>query len=621
MGDAGDAFCAGYRPGVYIAFHIEAVVIAQSLHIFGGLLRHPDADGDLGRAAGGEGNLIAVYRFPGVSDFRTQGNHFVGGEVVSFPTVLCHQGIGGQDRGVQIVGQRIAGEVVQSKGKAPALITVAQLSLDLSVRLAVYQEEGLGVDGVSDVGQAGALVPYGVFHTACFFHQGLRGGHEQRLGQRPGGERFVAGDGAGLGKQVMFPDVLAHQSSQAGDMGRCHGSTGHHLVLIGSGAQAVDRIDLAAGGGDLRLNGQAAGGTPGGKIAHGGVLYIFTVIDVKAGGDFHRGRVQAVFIFVAQGEDGLGVFHGQSAAGYGGGGAFDGTAERAGDVVVDQHSGGAGGGCNFMLGREVDVVPAGNQDHLAGKIIAVEIRKTAGVDPVVGLRSAGKQGGGISQEHYVVGGTCSIGVQRCPGQIHPVGRHFNGGFPRTAKEGFVFPDGAHVVYAGNGEGVGEGTGVGDHGGAGFVGVQVLVGVVMIRPVTGVTGGDAQHQAGLNQFFHNAVDIGRVRRIRLMGGVKTGVGCAQRQVDRIAAQHNGVLHGGHVVAGISAAVDAEDFHGQQLGVGRYAADAYRLFGGHVINLIGQLLQQQVHVIGADAAVAAQVRMLLMGDFGALDYVVH
>ena len=162
-------------------------------------------------------------------------------------------------------------------------------------------------------------------------------------------------------------------------------------------------------------------------------------------------------------------------------------------------------------------------------------------------------------------------------------------------------------------------------GTGLIGVHEAEGLVLVGPVAVVTGGHAHDDAGLGKLFHDPVHKrGALLRI-FMGGDKAGIGGAQGQVHRVAAQNHSVLHSSHVVAGVSAALLAEDLHGDELCVGSHAGDAHGLGGGDVqgtVLLIAlQLVQEQVDVIGGHAAVAAEVGILGAVNFGPLHHVVH
>ena len=158
-----------------------------------------------------------------------------------------------------------------------------------------------------------------------------------------------------------------------------------------------------------------------------------------------------------------------------------------------------------------------------------------------------------------------------------------------------------VLHTGHRQGVGVGAGVAQHAVVrvgGEVGVEAE-GVALAHGV-GVTGGDAQHGAGLSHPVKHLVDPVHV-------GGEACIG-AQAHVDHIGAQHHGVFHAGHPVLGVGAAVGAEHLHHHQLGV-----------GGHTHHL------GLVHLVGGGDAghVGAVVALgvVVMGDVQAVVHVVE
>ena len=77
-------------------------------------------------------------------------------------------------------------------------------------------------------------------------------------------EQAVYHMGQLLLRHAGFPQVLPHQSCRGGHGGRGHGGTGSHGVVIAH----ISREHVAADAGDLRLQGQAVGGTPGGEAGY-----------------------------------------------------------------------------------------------------------------------------------------------------------------------------------------------------------------------------------------------------------------------------------------------------------------------------------------------------------------
>ena len=73
----------------------------------------------------------------------------------------------------------------------------------------------------------------------------------------------------GLFLQPASPDVLGQNRRDAGDLGRSHGGAGVVGIALAAVGNAVQRIDIAAGSGDLRLQLQGTGNAPTGEVAHG----------------------------------------------------------------------------------------------------------------------------------------------------------------------------------------------------------------------------------------------------------------------------------------------------------------------------------------------------------------
>ena len=98
-------------------------------------------------------------------------------------------------------------------------------------------------------------------------------------------------------------------------------------------------------------------------------------------------------------------------------------------------------------------------------------------------------------------------------------------------------------------------------------------------MAGVTGGHSHDNTAVSQAFHDG--------LVLLGGVSGAAGAAgaQGQVHGVSAQNDGVFDSGHVVGVISAALLAEDLHGQQLCVGSNALNEYAGQSGSEAGLAG------------------------------------
>ena len=540
----------------------DAVAVDIRLHRGGG---------DEGLAVHGVGHTGGQGSRPGVQE--------VGG-VAGGIVLLLEDSLGEELRGEGVVLSRI-GEVIQGEAeavRAGALRVVAELGLDLAVgggagEVILHQDVGAGGDGAAHVGKARALIQDGVGQAGGFLDDGLRRGHQQAVGELTDGE-------AGLGGQAVLPDVLGHHGGHTGHLGRRHGGAGHGLVGAVAGVRAValvgavDGVDAAAGGGDLRLQLQAAGDAPGGEVAHGVVIGV-VVHGADAVGNGHRaGGILAVLRLGGSRPDGQAVRLGDGHAGRGLGVAGEIHADGAGGVVVNHGGNGAGvDGVRRLLG-EGDAA-ALDEDHLAGDVDALKVAGIAGntgrQDHILLLPLQGGEGGVL---------VAGLGVAH-----------------QALTHGEVAAGEAVVIHGGNCQGVGEGAGgaVGLHGN--IVGVEVP-GLGVLRPVAGVACGHADHGAGLGDAVH---DLGVI----LAHAAEAGGAGAQGQVHAVAAQDDGVLNGGHVVGVIGTAIGAEDLHDHQLGVGGHALHLHALQGGDEAVILGD-----VGVGGGDAGHVGAVLTLLV-----------
>ena len=160
-----------------------------------------------------------------------------------------------QDGGVQTVGFVCVGEVhhleVHGVG-AGAVRVVPQLKFGFVG--ACYLDIGPGGHSKGGVGQACALTADEIEGVVLLVPDGGGSAHEQTVHHM----------GQLLLRHAGFPQVLPHQSSRGGHGGRGHGGTGSHGVVIAH----ISREHVAADAGDLRLQGQAVGGTPGGEAGY-----------------------------------------------------------------------------------------------------------------------------------------------------------------------------------------------------------------------------------------------------------------------------------------------------------------------------------------------------------------
>ena len=162
------------------------------------------------------------------------------------------------------VGQFLIGQIVDLKLDlilSSLLRIVTQL--DLGAATAYGGQIGLGRSGSGDVHAAGALFPGGIGGGAG--HDQVGGAHEQ------------VADQIGLfrlgGSIVFLLHILLHQGHGTGDEGGGHRRT----ALRGVAATGRGRLDVAAGGREIRLERQLRRNAPGGEVRHfpgGGVVHL-----------------------------------------------------------------------------------------------------------------------------------------------------------------------------------------------------------------------------------------------------------------------------------------------------------------------------------------------------------
>ena len=404
-------------------------------------------------------------------------------------------------------------------GAAPA---AAQLRLgEAAVRA---PEHCAGGDRVLQVHKARALLAHGGGQAVLRRHR-VGGGHHQGLDQH---------GPVGLGlRQLLLLYVLDHHGGRAGDLGAGHGRAAHAGILVaGKG-----RIDVAAGGGDLRLDGQGAGGSPRGEGGHQPRLRI--------GDDLHVVRRSGQGHGLACGQQGRGGFAVRLAdKGAGDGGVLDLHGDELGAVliIIDE-----GGGSTVVLGvghlvREGDLSPE-DEGGLAGHIDA----------RVILLRAHAGHGHDLKGPAQVDDGVVTL---------RRVGE---GDLP--VVEGQVVLAAHGVVDAGHGKGCVIGGGRGHNAVVGVLHLGQADGIqgVALGGVGVVARRHGQNDVGFLQLLQNAgEDAAHVR-------VKAG-GRTKAHVDDVRIQQHAVLQRRQQRGGLALTAPAvKDLHLGQLGVRRHAAE--------------------------------------------------
>ena len=375
-----------------------------------------------------------------------------------------------------------------------------------------------------------------------------------------------------------------------------------HRPAVGV-AGAGDGVDVAAGSGDLRLQLQRAGNTPGGEVAHGVVGAV-----VLAGGDGDTvadldGTGPAVHAVTGNGSTGsndvIGSIQGHGHSGSGVEVAGQVHAERAVHIVADDHADGAALDGGVGLLEEADRIAVGlgaaavADGDLAGQVNAQGI-------PLLGSTEA------VEEHELLLTGDSGQRIVSVDGGVVHVLEGLAAGHDVGGEGVAVVLDGGHVQR------VGEGTGGAVHLHGHVFQVQVgIAGLGLFSPVAGVAGGNAQHHAGIHQALQDG----------LIGGFTAAAGAGDRKakghVHGIAVEDDGVLEGSHVVGVIDTAATAEDLHGQQLSVGSHALHVHGVQSAHKATLaVGD-----VAVGGGDTGHVGAVLTLAVQEVGHVEGAVH
>ena len=575
------------------AFHIDAVgELGQILAVRVG---QADGDGDGGLAVSGHGDGGAAEGAAG--DLDGAG---VGGEDIALLGDVQAVGGGalGLDGGIDVIGQGGAGEVLHHEAQlvhAQLVGVVAQLNLGLVLTPDI--QVGGGGDGLGQVHHTGALLAGRVSH-AVFIIQDVGGAHQQAVHQQ-----LLVGIG-GAGHQGIH--ILQSGGGHTGQIRRRHGGTAH-VAVLGEGQRG---IDAAAGGGDLRLQGQRRQGAPGGEVAHShGALFGLGDGEGLFLGGFHH---LAVGQADAHGGD-LVVIHGH-------------VQQIAVAVVIDDAARSAGRGGIELLLLEGQ---AAAHDHgdLAGDVQALVIGGVAGVghhDVFIGPGAviAQQQGGEVVAGHVLIGdaalggdkGRRLVGVDGGNGQRRVIGG-------RGADDaGVGVGHGGEVTLCaalGGGIGVTGGAVQQDTGGLDqivILGGQVALGLPAEAAVGAQGHVDHVHvqQQGVVQSRQDGIRGGAV------GGVGEYLEDGQLGLGRLTGEGDAAV-GVHGLAGgdtghVGAVVIAVLLHGVgggdhvRVGVGIVEGE------GHLAALIQVVLGQQLQGAGAVLLGIPQSGIAVCGDLG-------
>ena len=578
-GQEGHAQINGIREAAAVCGHLGQGHEALHIAAVGELGQHRpalvgdgDGDGDIGGLAGSHGHAV-ILAVGGEGVGQQPGASADGGELLLIAVDVALGGVR-QDDGGHVVIQGVTAGVVNGEGHGiHALHSGIVLQLQLGTLHARHGQITPGIHGVVDAHQAGALLAGRIGHAVVVIdHMG--GAHEQGIGHVlavRAGHRGIAG------LQGLLDDGHA-----ARHMGGSHGGAVHALIAAGHGG-----IDARAGGGELRLQGQLGGGAPAGEIGH------------AVGGRLHQGvgrsHGQGLGLLL------LHVFAGSLGDKRAGDlPVGDGHIQHAGDVVVHQHTDGAGAGGGALLLLVVHTAAPLDQGDLALNIQALIV----GLGAVVGhhhiLQGApgGQAAEGLGVLVVADGGAVLIGqVLAAHGDIGAVD---------------------HAVgHGSHGQGLAIGRGLADQTVIGVGGQGLAAEGVAIGGVIGVAGGHSQGHAALaGALEHVQQALGEGILAVIVDVAAVG---AQAQVGHVHAQQDAVLQGGQNIGIGRAAAALEHVHVDDLGLGRHAHDG--IVDAHITGGGGGHM-------GAVAALFAGIAVLILvavveleGDLGAVVQVGH
>ena len=578
-GQEGHAQINGIREAAAVGGHLGQGHEALHIAAVGELGQHRpalvgdgDGDGDIGGLAGGHGHAV-ILAVGGEGVGQQPGASADGGELLLIAVDVALGGVR-QDDGGHVVIQGVTAGVVNGEGHGiHALHSGIVLQLQLGTLHARHGQITPGIHGVVDAHQAGALLAGRIGHAVVVIdHMG--GAHEQGIGHVlavRAGHRGIAG------LQGLLDDGHA-----ARHMGGGHGGAVHALIAAGHGG-----IDARAGGGELRLQGQLGGGAPAGEIGH------------AVGGRLHQGvgrsHGQGLGLLL------LHVFAGSLGDKRAGNlPVGDGHIQHAGDVVVHQHTDGAGVGGGALLLLVVHTAAPLDQGDLAGQVQAriVLLRAVVGNHHILDGAPGGQAAEGLGILVVADGGAVLIGqVLAAHGDIGAVD---------------------HAVgHGSHGQGLAIGRGLADQAVIGVGGQGLAAEGVAIGGVIGVAGGHSQGHAALaGALEHVQQALGKGILAVIVDVAAVG---AQAQVGHVHAQQNTVLQGGQNIGIGRAAAALEHVHVDDLGLGRHAHDG--IVDAHITGGGGGHM-------GAVAALFAGIAVLILvavveleGNLGAVVQVGH
>ena len=214
-----------------------------------------DGHGDCGRLAGSYCNAVVLaVRGEGVCQLN---GALARGHELLVITVFIDRCAVRQDDGLNVVIERLVAGVMyrEAHGIHAGLFRIV-LQLKLRTLLSLNGEIALGIHGIGNAHQAGALFARRIGMTVLVIKNVCRA-HEQGVGQMLALARI--GHAARL-------ECLLHNGHAACNVRRSHGRAVHALIVVAGNRG----IDTGAGRGNLRLEHQLGRRSPGGEVGHAG---------------------------------------------------------------------------------------------------------------------------------------------------------------------------------------------------------------------------------------------------------------------------------------------------------------------------------------------------------------
>ena len=502
------------------AVHIEAV--GEGLQGLGRIgERH--GDGHVGGGTGGHGHPV-IGAVGGEGMVQHHGSLGAGGVGLALGIGVLGGAVGQHPRGDVVVQGGVAGIMHREGHGVLAGHVGIVLQFQLGLGLTGHGQISLGAHGVMNADKACALLP-GRNRHAVLAIDDVGGAHQQSIGHvLPVGGAHV---------RIALLQGLLHDGHSARRMGGSHGGAVHALI----GAAGDSRIDAAAGGGDLRLDGQLAGGTPGGEVGH--------TVNGRGHGAVSPGDGDGLVLQLLQGlAGGLRNEHGGNAP------LGNGHIEHTLGVVVAEHTDGTGLGGVLHLLFIVDAAPLDQSDlALHVQPFVVFFVALAGDDHILQLALVGQ-----SPESDGVGGSALDGGAVIVSII-------------LAACGDVGALHHAVVHGSHGHGLAPGRGVAHHAVIRVGGQRLCAEGVAVSGAIGIACSHGQRNAVLAAAPEHLQDV--LGELVLAVVVDEAAVGTETHVGHVHAQEDAVLQSRQDIGKGCTAALKEHVHVQDLGLRSHA----------------------------------------------------